>query len=528
MNDNSPEPSEQVALWRKVFAYLFTPEGGPPVHVKLHFCYAPHLASFAERIVDRLKDHFKDLQVTIAAAADARSAVQSADLVFIAIDKNCHESLQLDRLDGEIPCQLELALARTGTWVVPLLVGTAEMPSAEQLGTRLALLANRNAVTVDPGRAFDDDVNLLVHGIKSYYRNVPLRMATSRSRAGLLARFARFLDRVFPISFPPSFYRDAPYLYAGVFLGMELFWAAGVVLAITRGDTCIAFGFGGFFLFFGRIAVPVLLEAFSRPFFEGKPEVFLSYRRVDTLGMPGRIYDHLQQHFGWQTVFMDVEGCIPIGVDFHTYLPRQMSSSRLIVIMVGADWTGGRERGQPRIFDDGDFVRIEVEYALRSGKPVVVVLLDRPSFPEGELPDSIQPITKLPVIVVRSGSSFEEDMRLLAVCLHGHLKALRPSLLELWMQPSEDELDSPWWHRALKYGALMLIGIGFLALIYSSKWVDDSLGQHIGAGFFAALVGVPVVVALGKLIGAFRDAYSGRPDQPKQADQQDGGEAKDT
>lgn len=49
------------------------------------------------------------------------------------------------------------------------------------------------------------------------------------------------------------------------------------------------------------------------------PRIFISYRRSDSQGITGRIYDRLVEKFGERSVFQDVDD-IPPGVDFRTYL----------------------------------------------------------------------------------------------------------------------------------------------------------------------------------------------------------------
>jgi hypothetical protein len=41
------------------------------------------------------------------------------------------------------------------------------------------------------------------------------------------------------------------------------------------------------------------------------PKVFISYRREDTPGHAGRLYDRLQQEFGADNVFIDVDTLLP-------------------------------------------------------------------------------------------------------------------------------------------------------------------------------------------------------------------------
>ncbi len=41
------------------------------------------------------------------------------------------------------------------------------------------------------------------------------------------------------------------------------------------------------------------------------PKIFISYRRDDSGGRAGRLYDHLIAHFGQGQVFMDVDTIRP-------------------------------------------------------------------------------------------------------------------------------------------------------------------------------------------------------------------------
>ena len=41
------------------------------------------------------------------------------------------------------------------------------------------------------------------------------------------------------------------------------------------------------------------------------PRIFISYRRDDSAGHTGRLYDRLSDHFGVDQVFMDVDTIAP-------------------------------------------------------------------------------------------------------------------------------------------------------------------------------------------------------------------------
>ena len=56
--------------------------------------------------------------------------------------------------------------------------------------------------------------------------------------------------------------------------------------------------------------------------------IFISYRRSDSEGYAGRIYDRLVEHFGADRVFMDVTD-IGVGEDFADAIGQAISSCRL-------------------------------------------------------------------------------------------------------------------------------------------------------------------------------------------------------
>jgi len=92
-------------------------------------------------------------------------------------------------------------------------------------------------------------------------------------------------------------------------------------------------------------------------------KIFLSYRRQDTAGIAGRIYDRLRAHFGNDAIFMDIDN-IPFGVDFRVHLDAAVGQCHVFLAVIGTKWAG--ETGAHRRLDDPkDFVRIEIESALR-------------------------------------------------------------------------------------------------------------------------------------------------------------------
>src|SRR2546427_12312485 len=104
--------------------------------------------------------------------------------------------------------------------------------------------------------------------------------------------------------------------------------------------------------------------------------LFISYRRDDSAGLTGRIYDRLQAHFGAEAVFMDVDS-IPFGVDFRHYLTDAVAKCKVLLAIIGERWLSADASGHRRVDDRNDFVRIEVSTALARRMTVIPVLLGR-------------------------------------------------------------------------------------------------------------------------------------------------------
>src|SRR5580704_16230405 len=93
-------------------------------------------------------------------------------------------------------------------------------------------------------------------------------------------------------------------------------------------------------------------------------KVFISYRREDTAGHAGRLYDRLKARFPGR-VFMDV-GEIAPGSDFVEAIERGVGECKALVAIIGNGWLH-----EDRVRDPNDFVRLEIATALKRGIRVV-------------------------------------------------------------------------------------------------------------------------------------------------------------
>jgi hypothetical protein len=120
----------------------------------------------------------------------------------------------------------------------------------------------------------------------------------------------------------------------------------------------------------------------------GADKIFVCYRRDDSAGHAGRLYDRLNQRFPGR-VFMDVAG-IGIGTRWADVIESTLSSCRVIVILIGKRWLERNASGKRRIDNADDSTRGEISTALRLKVRVVPVLVSGGSMPDvSDLPEDI-------------------------------------------------------------------------------------------------------------------------------------------
>ena len=124
-------------------------------------------------------------------------------------------------------------------------------------------------------------------------------------------------------------------------------------------------------------------------------KIFISYRRGDDPGHTGRLFDHLQQSFQPEQLFMDVDSVAP-GLDFVRVLEEQVSQCDVVLAMIGPRWVNAVDQhGSRRLDDPNDFVRLEIQSALKQDKRVIPVLVGETRMPRlDELPEVIRPLVR--------------------------------------------------------------------------------------------------------------------------------------
>ncbi len=146
-------------------------------------------------------------------------------------------------------------------------------------------------------------------------------------------------------------------------------------------------------------------------------KIFISYRRAEAEGLAGRIYDRLQEHFGKDKIFMDVDN-VPPGEDFTHIMQRMLDECDVLLALIGPRWLDAAdEDGNRRLENSDDFVRTEIATALKRGIRVIPVLLEGASMPHSrDLLDDLKPLSRRDALEIRH-SSFDRDFEKLRAAI---------------------------------------------------------------------------------------------------------------
>ena len=122
--------------------------------------------------------------------------------------------------------------------------------------------------------------------------------------------------------------------------------------------------------------------------------IFINYRREDSAGHAGRLFDALSGRFEGR-LFMDVDNLDP-GTDFIEAIEEAVGSCEALIVVIGREWLTVTDRtGRRRLDDPADFVRLEVASALARKVRVIPVLVQDATMPSAaELPDSIAALAR--------------------------------------------------------------------------------------------------------------------------------------
>jgi hypothetical protein len=205
----------------------------------------------------------------------------------------------------------------------------------------------------------------------------------------------------------------------------------------------------------------------------GNP-IFISYRRDDTEGEAGRLFDDLTREFGSNSVFMDVAGIRP-GVDFVQAIEQNVADCGVLLAIIGPTWatiTGAS--GQRRLDDPNDFVVLEIASALKREVPVIPVLVHNAKMPsQDQLPESLKSFSHRNSVEL-SHARWPSDVQLLIGALNSYVAPTKATVQEPVHATVPVQLPAP--HQpattaqpvAKKSSLPLIAGIGALLVIVAA------------------------------------------------------------
>jgi hypothetical protein len=213
--------------------------------------------------------------------------------------------------------------------------------------------------------------------------------------------------------------------------------------------------------------------------------IFISYRREDTEGQAGRLFDDLTRHFGADSVFMDVAGIEP-GRDFRRAIDEQVASCGVLLAVIGKGWLDAKdESGRRRLEDPLDFVRLETASALKRDIPVIPVLVQGASLPRAEqLPPDLAELAYRNAVEL-THARWDSDVQLLIKALRPYVE-LRPAGTAGAARPT-DEPGPKKSRRAIVATSVTAIAVAVAGYVGYRKATEKA--ERVSAESTAAPVG---------------------------------------
>ena len=142
--------------------------------------------------------------------------------------------------------------------------------------------------------------------------------------------------------------------------------------------------------------------------------IFINYRRGDSAGSAGRLYDRLEQTFGADKVFMDVEG-IQSGEDFAEMIDGRLASCDVFIAVIGRSWLRAVDQyGRRRLDIPTDWTRLELAAALSRGLLIIPLLVEDAELPPADaLPGELVRLADLQAMEIHHTTFYADVQRLL-------------------------------------------------------------------------------------------------------------------
>ncbi|MDT7809555.1 MAG: hypothetical protein QOJ70_3368 [Acidobacteriota bacterium] len=197
--------------------------------------------------------------------------------------------------------------------------------------------------------------------------------------------------------------------------------------------------------------------------------IFLNYRRDDSAGYAGRLFDRLNGHFP-DCVFRDVTG-IALGRDFVKEIERKLDLCNVLIVVIGNQWLSLEDEVHHRRIDDpNDFVRLEVATGLRRDIRVIPVLVSGARMPHpSELPDDLKSLAQRNALEITEPDFDNDVARLIR-----ELERIFGVSSSATMMPSLEKTPAPGWPLWKKAGLVTALGAAvFLIIVLALAAMPD-------------------------------------------------------
>lgn len=150
------------------------------------------------------------------------------------------------------------------------------------------------------------------------------------------------------------------------------------------------------------------------------PGLFISYRRDDSEGQAGRLFEGLKARFGQDRVFIDVDSIEP-GRDFRRIIEERVSSCDVLLAVIGRNWLQAADKqGHRRLDNPKDLVRLEIATGLSRAIAVIPVLVQGAAMPgKDDLPPDLQGLAWRNAVELRH-ARWDDDVAQLVATLERH------------------------------------------------------------------------------------------------------------
>jgi hypothetical protein len=146
-------------------------------------------------------------------------------------------------------------------------------------------------------------------------------------------------------------------------------------------------------------------------------QIFISYRREESRWSARSLHGRLCRSFDPEQLFMDIDA-IALGEDFVKAIENTVARCEVLVAVIGNNWlTSKDDRGDRRLDNPEDFVRMEIATALKREICVIPVLVDGALMPHPtDLPDDLKPLVRRNALRI-SDTSFDGDCQRLTAAI---------------------------------------------------------------------------------------------------------------